>query len=66
VRQVGPDQTLALIHLRAKGRESGLEVREPHGHRVDWRDGRWLRLSYVEREVAERELRQIATRSNDS
>ena len=57
VSQVGPDRTLALIHLNGKGRESGLEVREPHAHQVDWRDGKWLRLRYVDREEAERELR---------
>ena len=56
VRQVTPDQTLALIVLDGKGRGSGLEVREEHGHRVDWRDGKWLRLRYVDRDVAEREL----------
>jgi ketosteroid isomerase-like protein len=57
VRQVRPDQTLALIHLRAKGLESGVEVREPHAHRVDFRAGKWLRLSYEDRALAERELR---------
>ena len=56
VRQVAPDQTLALIVLDGRGRGSGLEVREEHGHRVDWRDGKWLRLRYVDREAAEREL----------
>lgn len=56
VRQVGPDQTLALVVLDGKGRGSGLEVREEHAHRVDWRDGKWLRLRYVDREAAEREL----------
>ncbi len=56
VAQVAPNQTLALIQLVAKGRESGLDVREPTAHRVDWRDGRWVRLRYVERAEAEREL----------
>jgi ketosteroid isomerase-like protein len=56
VREVAPDQTLALIKLRAKGRESGVEVLEPTAHRVDWRDGRWIRLRYEDRAVAEREL----------
>ena len=62
VRQVGPDQTLALIHLAAKGRESGLAVREPAAHRVDWRDGRWLRLRYEDRAAAERELADLEPR----
>ena len=56
VRQVTPDQTLALIVLDGKGRGSGLEVREAHAHRVDWRNGKWLRLRYVNREAAESEL----------
>lgn len=60
VRQVAPSQTLALLCLNAKGRESGLEVREPTAHRVDWRDGRWLRLRYVDRRAAEEELAAIA------
>ena len=56
VRQVGPNETLALIQLVAKGRESGVEVREPTAHRVLWRDGRWTHLMYVDRQEAEREL----------
>ena len=66
VRQVAPDQTLTLLSLNAKGRESGVEVREPTAHRVTWRDGKLLSLRYEDRAVAERELRQIATRSKDS
>ena len=57
VRQLGPDQTLSLIDLRARGRESGLEVVDRTAHRVDWRNGRWIRLRYEDRETAERELR---------
>jgi ketosteroid isomerase-like protein len=56
VRQVAPDQTLALVHLHGRGRGSGLEVREAAAHRVTWRDGRWTSLRYQDREVAEREL----------
>ena len=56
VRQVEPDQTLALIHLVGRGRGSGLQVREAAAHRVTWRNGRWVRLGYEEREEAEREL----------
>jgi len=56
VRAVAPDQTLALIVLHGKGRGSGLEVREAHAHRVEWSDGKWLRLRYVDRDEAEREL----------
>jgi ketosteroid isomerase-like protein len=56
VRQVGPDETLALARLNARGRGSGLEVREPIAHRVRYRDGKWLRLSYVGRDEAEAEL----------
>ena len=60
VRQVGADETLTLLHLAAKGRESGVVVREPTAHRVTWRDGRWLRLRYEDRAVAERELSTFA------
>jgi ketosteroid isomerase-like protein len=56
VRQIGPDQTLALVHLHGRGRGSGLEVREAAAHRVTWRDGRWIRLRYEDREDAEREV----------
>jgi ketosteroid isomerase-like protein len=56
VREVAPDQTLALINLHGRGRGSGLEMREPAAHRVTWRDGRWTRLQYEDRDVAEREL----------
>ena len=56
VRAVAPDQTLALVVLHGKGRGSGLEVREAHAHRVDWRDGKWLRMRYEDRASAEREL----------
>jgi len=56
VRQVAPDQTLSLIVLEGRGRGSGLEVREAQAHRVDWRDGKWLRMRYVDRKAAEREL----------
>ena len=56
VRQVAPDTTLALIRLVAQGRESGLPVIEPAAHRVTWRDGKWLKLAYENREAAEREL----------
>ena len=56
VREVTPDQTLALVVLDGKWRGSGLEVREEHAHLVDWRDGKWLRLRYVDREAAESKL----------
>jgi ketosteroid isomerase-like protein len=56
VREVAPDETLALIHLHGKGRGSGLVVSEPAAHRVRYRDGKWLQLAYVDREAAEREL----------
>ena len=56
VRQIAPAQTLSLIVLHGKGRGSGLEVREEHAHRVDWRNGKWLRMRYEDRETAEREL----------
>jgi ketosteroid isomerase-like protein len=56
VREVGPDQTLALVHLNGRGRGSGLEVSEPAAHRVTYREGKWLKLEYVDREAAEREL----------
>jgi ketosteroid isomerase-like protein len=59
VRRVAPDQTLALVVLDGRGRGSGLEVREAHAHLVDWRDGKWLRLRYVDREEAERELKAL-------
>src|SRR5688500_4444798 len=59
VRRVAPDQTLAVIVLDGRGRGSGLEVREAHAHLVDWRDGKWLRLRYVDREEAERELKAL-------
>jgi ketosteroid isomerase-like protein len=60
VRQVGADETLALLHLAAKGRESGVAIREPTAHRVVWRDGRWVSLSYVDRAAAEQELSTFA------
>ena len=60
VRQVTPDETLALADLVAKGRESGVAIREPVAHRVKWRDGRWLSLSYDDRAGAERELSTFA------
>jgi len=66
VHQVGDDETLALIRLEAKGRGSGLEVSEATAHRVTWLDGLWIRLDYVDRAAAERELRQTATRSSES
>jgi len=56
VRQVAEDQTLALVVLNAKGRGSGMVVREAAAHRVTWRDGLWTRLDYVDRETAEREI----------
>ena len=56
VREVAPDETLALVHLSGKGRESGVVVREPTAHRVKWRAGRWTSLRYVDRADAEREL----------
>jgi ketosteroid isomerase-like protein len=59
VREVAPDQTLALIVLDGRGRGSGLAVREEHAHRVDWRGGKWLRLRYEDRAEAERELAEL-------
>ena len=56
VRDVGPDETLALIQLNGKGRGSGLAIREPAAHRVRFRDGKWVQLAYVDREQAQREL----------
>jgi ketosteroid isomerase-like protein len=56
VHEVAPDETLALIHLNARGRGSGLEVSEPAAHRVRYRNGKWLQLAYVDRDAAEREL----------
>ena len=56
VRQVAGDQTLALIQLNAKGRGSGMIVREAAAHRVTWRNDLWTRLEYEDREVAEREI----------
>jgi len=56
IREVAPDETLALIHLNGRGRGSGLEVSEPAAHRVKYRNGKWLQLSYVDRDAAEREL----------
>jgi ketosteroid isomerase-like protein len=60
VREVAPDETLALIHLNGRGRGSGLEVSEPAAHRVRYRNGKWLQLAYVDREAAERELAELA------
>lgn len=57
VREIAPNETLTLAHLNAKGRESGVEIREPVAHHVEWRDGRWLRLNYMDREEAERRMR---------
>ena len=66
VVELGPNETLALVNLVAKGRESGVEVKEPTAHRVLWRDGKWTHLIYVDRAEAEAELeRQTATRSSD-
>ena len=56
VHQVAEDQTLALIQLNAKGRGSGMIVREAAAHRVTWRNDLWIRLEYEDREVAEREI----------
>ena len=56
VRQVGPDETLTLAHLNATGRGSGLEVSEPIAHRVRYRNGKWLQLTYADRDEAEAEL----------
>jgi ketosteroid isomerase-like protein len=66
VHETGPDETLSLIRLEAKGRESGVVVSEPAAHRVCWRAGRWVSMDYVERAEAEAELaRHRATRSSD-
>jgi len=56
VREVAPDETLALIHLNGTGRGSGLTVSEPAAHRVRYRDGKWVQLAYVDRDEAEREI----------
>jgi ketosteroid isomerase-like protein len=66
VHEVADNETLALVQLNAKGRGSGLEVQEPAAHRVIWRNGLWVSLDYVDRAEAERELRQIATKSSES
>jgi ketosteroid isomerase-like protein len=48
----GDDRTIALITLRGKGRVSGIELNERATHELRWREGKLVRLRYVEREDA--------------
>jgi ketosteroid isomerase-like protein len=48
----GPDRTVALITLRGKGRASGIELNERARHELRWREGKLLRLGYIDREDA--------------
>ena len=45
-------RTVALITLHGKGRASGIELHERAAHRLRWRDGKLLSLTYIEREDA--------------
>lgn len=56
VRQVGPDETLTLARLNARGRGGGPDVSEPIAQRVRYRNGKWLQVSFVNRYEAEAEL----------
>jgi ketosteroid isomerase-like protein len=51
-KDVAPDLTIALITLRGKGRASGIELNERATHELRWREGKLVRLGYVEREDA--------------
>lgn len=46
------DGTVALITLHGKGRASGIELHERAAHKLRWREGKLLSLTYVEREDA--------------
>ena len=47
------EETIALITLDAKGRASGLDIREAAAHRLAWRDGKVSSLGYTDRAAAE-------------
>jgi ketosteroid isomerase-like protein len=52
------DRTLVLVTLRAKGRESGVEVDEPVAQRHHWRGERIFKIESVDRREAERLMRE--------
>jgi ketosteroid isomerase-like protein len=45
-------RTVALITLHGKGRANGIELHERAAHKLRWREGKLLSLTYVEREDA--------------